>query len=99
MALEGQSPQVRKNVMAAAVSAAAMPALTSTLTAVLSTTVPAAVATQVAQVTWLPQHVDWRVSTVVFLGHWFVTNLLLQQFPDVSELASINKKDVSKQGN
>ena len=83
MALEGQSPAVRKNVMAAAVSAAAMPALSSTLTALSTTVIPAAAATQVAQAVWLPTNVDWRVLTAIFCAHWFVTNLLLQQFPDV----------------
>ena len=97
MALEKQSPQLRKNVMAAAVSAAAMPALLSTLTALSTTAIPAAIATQVAQATWLTAagH-DWRVASAVFVGHWFVTNLLLQQFPDVSELAGSNDKTTIK---
>ena len=99
MALEGQSPQVRKNVMAAAVSAAAMPAIASTLTSLSATAIPAAVATQFAQATWLPSATnDWRVLTAVFFMHWFVTNLLLQQFPDVSEIAAA-KSEMMEQTN
>lgn len=97
MALEGQSPQVRKNVMAAAVSAAAMPALASTLTALSATAIPAAVATQFAQAVWLPSAAnDWRVLTAVFLAHWFVTNQILQQFPDESEIAVFKKAETKK---
>lgn len=97
MALEGQSPQVRKNVMAAAVSAAAMPALASTLTALSATAIPAAVATQFAQAVWLPSAAnDWRVLTAVFLAHWFVTNQILQQFPDESEIAAFKKAETKK---
>lgn len=89
MALEGQSPQVRKNVMAAAVSVAATPALASTLTALSTTAIPAAVATQFAQAVWLPSAAnDWRVLAAVFSAHWFVTNLVLQQFPDENEVAA-----------
>ena len=88
MALERQSPQVRKNVMAAAVSAAAMPALMSTLSAA-SAVIPAAVATQLVTTTVVPVD-DWRITTAVFGAHWFVTNLLLQQFPDAGEL--VDKK-------
>lgn len=91
MALERQSPQVRKNVMAAAVSAAAMPALMATLS---TTAIPAALATQFTQAVWMQgaDHHDWLVMTAVFGAHWFVTNLLLQQFPDVGEIAASQKK-------
>lgn len=99
MALDNQSPAVRKNVMAAAVSAAAMPALASAVGGLATTAIPAAVATQLSQkfMVNLPSFAnvdvyDWRVLTALFCAHWFVTNLLLQLFPDVSELPAKNNK-------
>eukprot|EP00522_Entomoneis_paludosa_P005978 CAMPEP_0172461168 /NCGR_PEP_ID=MMETSP1065-20121228/39575_1 /TAXON_ID=265537 /ORGANISM="Amphiprora paludosa, Strain CCMP125" /LENGTH=131 /DNA_ID=CAMNT_0013216407 /DNA_START=29 /DNA_END=424 /DNA_ORIENTATION=- len=87
MALERQTPQVRKNVMAAAVSAAAMPAISTALTSLASTALPAALVTQGTSTFLLPSEwgQDPAVLGALFLGHWFVTNIVLQKFKDVGE--------------
>jgi len=85
MALENRSPAFRKNVMAAAVSAAAMPALAGTTAAIVSTAVAAAgtvgIGNQLLSVN------DPKVLGGLFLSHWFVTNYFLQKFPADDEKA------------
>ena len=89
-ALEGQSPQLRKNVMAATVSVFAMPTIATFLApiaTVAATAIPAALATQ-STVQWLVnkgEASDPLLLGGIFVVHWFITNIVLQKFKDVGE--------------
>ena len=97
MALESQPPAFRKNVMAAAVSAAAMPALVgATSAAVGSGLVATAVTGTVAFFGGsVPSFLgnfdvhDPRVLAALFVSHWIVTNYFLQKFPDRDEIQAM----------
>lgn len=80
MALDNRSPELRKNVMAAAVSAAAMPALASWGVPILTSL---AVTTTVTN--------DPIVLGSLFVGHWAVTNSVLQKFPDENEIRQMKE--------
>mmetsp|Transcript_3019 Transcript_3019/g.6395 ORF Transcript_3019/g.6395 Transcript_3019/m.6395 type:complete len:134 (+) Transcript_3019:172-573(+) len=89
MALENQSPQLRKNVMAATVSAFAMPTIAGTLSTTLATTaIPATLATSAGAATYLSPDLAKNPAVLggLFLAHWFATNIVLQKFKDVKEL-------------